>query len=139
KTAIIGRPNVGKSSLMNSLIQEERAIVTDVPGTTRDVIEEYVNVRGIPLKLIDTAGIRETEDIVEKIGVERSNQILAEADLVLFMLNNNEALTDDDRDIFALLEDINYIVIINKVDLEQQIDYNEIKTLTKYIDMINTL
>lgn len=138
KTAIIGRPNVGKSSLMNSLIQEERAIVTDVPGTTRDVIEEYVNVRGIPLKLIDTAGIRETEDIVEKIGVERSHQILAEADLVLFMLNNNEALTDEDREIFALLEDLNYIVIINKVDLERQIDWNEIKTLTKDNAMITT-
>lgn len=138
KTAIIGRPNVGKSSLMNSLIQEERAIVTDVPGTTRDVIEEYVNVRGIPLKLIDTAGIRETEDIVEKIGVERSHQILAEADLVLFMLNNNEALTDDDREIFALLEDLNYIVIINKVDLERQIDWNEIKALTKDNAMITT-
>src|SRR5699024_9293737 len=128
KTAIIGRPNVGKSSLMNSLIQEERAIVTDVPGTTRDVIEEYVNVRGIPLKINDTASIRETEDIVEKIGDERSHQILAEADLVIFMLNNNEALTDDDREIFALLEDLNYIVIINKVDLERQIDWNEIKT-----------
>src|SRR5699024_11859154 len=104
-----------------------------------DIIEEYGDVRCIPLQLIDTAGIRETKDIVEKIGVERSHQILAEADLVLFMLNYNEALTDDDRDIFALLEDLNYIVIINKVDLEQQIDYNEIKTLTKYIDMINTL
>src|SRR5699024_136750 len=111
--------------------QEERAIVTDVPGTTRDVIEEYVNVRGIPLKLIDTAGIRETEDIVEKIGVERSHQILAESDLVLFMLNNNEALTDEDREIFALLKDLNYIVIINKVDLERQIDWNEMKALTK--------
>src|SRR5699024_11953500 len=92
---------------MNSLVKEERVIVTDVAGTTRDVFEEYVNLRGIPLKLIDTAGIRETEDIVEKIGVERSHQILAEADLVLFMLNNNEALTDDDREIFALLEDLN--------------------------------
>ena len=138
KTAIIGRPNVGKSSLMNSLVQEERAIVTDVPGTTRDIIEEYVNVRGIPLQLIDTAGIRETKDIVEKIGVERSHQILAEADLVLFMLNYNEALTDDDREIFALLEDLNYIVIINKVDLDQQIDLDEIKALTKDNAMITT-
>ena len=138
KTAIIGRPNVGKSSLMNSLIQEERAIVTDVPGTTRDVIEEYVNVRGIPLQLIDTAGIRETEDIVEKIGVERSHQILAEADLVLFMLNNNEVLTDDDREIFSLLEDLNYIVIINKVDLDQHIDLDEIKALTNDNAVITT-
>lgn len=93
QTAIIGRPNVGKSSLMNTLVQEERAIVTDVPGTTRDIIEEYVNVRGIPLKLVDTAGIRETTDIVEKIGVDRSRQSLQEADLILFMLNYNEAST----------------------------------------------
>ncbi|MFD2130976.1 tRNA uridine-5-carboxymethylaminomethyl(34) synthesis GTPase MnmE [Pseudogracilibacillus auburnensis] len=131
KTAIIGRPNVGKSSLMNSLVQEERAIVTDIPGTTRDVIEEYVNVRGIPLKLIDTAGIRETKDIVEKIGVERSRKMLQEADLVLFMLNNNEMLTDDDRMIFESLEQLNYIVIINKVDLERKIEMEEIMKLSK--------
>ncbi|MBO1004167.1 tRNA uridine-5-carboxymethylaminomethyl(34) synthesis GTPase MnmE [Pseudogracilibacillus auburnensis] len=131
KTAIIGRPNVGKSSLMNSLVQEERAIVTDIPGTTRDVIEEYVNVRGIPLKLIDTAGIRETKDIVEKIGVERSRKMLQEADLVLFMLNNNEMLTDDDRMIFESLEQLNYIVIINKVDLERKIEMEEIMKLCK--------
>src|SRR5690625_369249 len=129
KTAIIGRPNVGKSSLMNSLVQEEKAIVTDIPGTTRDMIEEYVNVRGIPLQLIDTAGIRETKDIVEKIGVERSHKILQEADLILFMLNHNEALTDDDRKIFALLKDMNFIVIINKVDLKQHIELAEITDL----------
>lgn len=138
KTAIVGRPNVGKSSLMNSLVQEERAIVTDVPGTTRDVIEEYVNVRGIPLQLIDTAGIRETKDIVEKIGVERSHQILQEADLILFMLNHNESLTDDDREIFTLLEDMNYIVIVNKVDLDRQIDIDEIKSLAAGSNIITT-
>src|SRR5699024_9978005 len=96
QTAIIGRLNIGKSSLMNTLVQEERVIVTDEPGTTRDIIEEYVNVRGIPLKLVDTAGIRETTDIVEKIGVDRSRQSLQEADLILFMLNYNEALTEED-------------------------------------------
>lgn len=138
KTAIIGRPNVGKSSLMNSLVQEERAIVTDVPGTTRDIIEEYVNVRGIPLQLVDTAGIRETKDIVEKIGVERSHKILAEADLVLFMLNYNETLTDDDRKIFTLLEDLNFIVIINKVDLVQQINQTEIEELANGSTIITT-
>lgn len=138
QTAIIGRPNVGKSSLMNTLVQEERAIVTDVPGTTRDIIEEYVNVRGIPLKLIDTAGIRETKDIVEKIGVERSHQILQKADLVLFMLNFNETLSDDDRKIFKLLEDLNYIVIVNKTDLEAKIDLEEVKELIGDHPLITT-
>lgn len=138
KTAIIGRPNVGKSSLMNSLVQEEKAIVTDIPGTTRDMIEEYVNVRGIPLQLIDTAGIRETKDIVEKIGVERSHKILQEADLVLLMLNYNETLTDEDREIFSLLEDLNFIVIVNKVDLEQQIDVTELTELARGSAIITT-
>ncbi len=96
-TVIVGRPNVGKSSLLNSLVQENKAIVTDVPGTTRDVIEEYVNVRGVPLRLLDTAGIRETEDIVEKIGVERSRQVLKEADLLLLVLNYSDALTVEDE------------------------------------------
>jgi len=138
KTAIIGRPNVGKSSLMNSLVQEERAIVTDIPGTTRDVIEEYVNVRGIPLKLIDTAGIRETKDIVEKIGVQRSHKILQEADLVLFMLNYNEEITEDDRKIFNLLTDMNYIVIVNKMDLPEKINMEEIKELANNHSVIST-
>lgn len=138
KTAIIGRPNVGKSSLMNALVQEERAIVTDIPGTTRDIIEEYVNVRGIPLKLIDTAGIRETKDLVEQIGVERSHKILQEADLVLFMLNNNEEITVDDRKIIDSLNDTNYIVIINKTDLPQKINLNEVKALVKDRTVITT-
>lgn len=138
KTAIIGRPNVGKSSLMNALVQEERAIVTDIPGTTRDIIEEYVNVRGIPLKLIDTAGIRETKDLVEQIGVERSHKILQEADLVLFMLNNNEEITVDDRKIIDSLNDTNYIVIINKTDLPQKINMNEVKALVKDRTVITT-
>ncbi|EDE9895197.1 tRNA uridine-5-carboxymethylaminomethyl(34) synthesis GTPase MnmE, partial [Listeria monocytogenes] len=99
-TAIIGRPNVGKSSLLNQLIQEEKAIVTDIAGTTRDIIEEYVNVRGVPLRLIDTAGIRETEDIVEKIGVERSRKALADADFILLVLNQNEELTVEDEALF---------------------------------------
>lgn len=129
KTAIIGRPNVGKSSLLNALVQEERAIVTDIAGTTRDVIEEYVNVRGIPLRLMDTAGIRETDDIVERIGVEKSQQILETADLTLFMLNNNESLTDDDRAIFSMLKDIPYIIIVNKTDLETKLDLDEVEKL----------
>ena len=96
-TVIIGRPNVGKSSLLNSLVQENKAIVTDIAGTTRDIIEEYVNVRGVPLNLVDTAGIRETEDIVERIGVERSDKCLNEADLILLVLNNSEELTPEDE------------------------------------------
>ncbi len=96
-TAIIGRPNVGKSSLLNNLLREEKAIVTDIEGTTRDVIEEYVNIKGVPLKLIDTAGIRDTDDVVEKIGVERSKKALEEADLVLLVLNSSEPLTEQDR------------------------------------------
>lgn len=128
-TAIIGRPNVGKSSLMNSLVQENKAIVTDIPGTTRDIIEEYVNVRGVPLRLVDTAGIRDTDDIVEKIGVERSRQVLKEADLILLVLNNNEPLTEQDRQLFNLIADLQTIVLINKTDLPQTIDREEVERL----------
>lgn len=138
QTAIIGRPNVGKSSLMNTLVQEERAIVTDVPGTTRDIIEEYVNVRGIPLKLVDTAGIRETTDIVEKIGVDRSRQSLQEADLIFFMLNYNEALTEEDYIIFDMIRDLNYIVIVNKTDLQPAIDMEEVRSFVNEQQIITT-
>ncbi|MBA2174737.1 tRNA uridine-5-carboxymethylaminomethyl(34) synthesis GTPase MnmE [Halobacillus locisalis] len=128
-TAIIGRPNVGKSSLMNALVHENKAIVTEVPGTTRDVIEEYVNVRGVPLRLIDTAGIRETEDIVERIGVERSRQVLKEADLILFVLNYGEELTDEDEQLLEAISDMNVITIVNKMDLEQKLDIDRVKQL----------
>lgn len=137
-TAIIGRPNVGKSSLMNTLVQENKAIVTDIPGTTRDIIEEYVNVRGVPLRLVDTAGIRETENIVEKIGVERSHQVLKQSDLVLLVLNYHEPLTDDDRHLFKAVEGLEYIVIVNKTDLEQYLDLNEVKELAKGHPVITT-
>ena len=125
-TAIIGRPNVGKSSLLNNLLREEKAIVTDIEGTTRDVIEEYVNINGVPLKLVDTAGIRETEDIVERIGVERSHKALKEADLVLLVLNASEPLTDQDRQLLEISQDSNRIILLNKVDLPQQIELDEI-------------
>ena len=131
KTVIIGRPNVGKSSLLNSFVQENKAIVTDIPGTTRDVIEEYVNVRGVPLKLVDTAGIRETEDIVERIGVERSRQVLKEADLILFILNYNEPLTDEDRKLFETIKNMDAIIIVNKTDLPQKIDLAEVRSLAE--------
>ncbi|WP_129075208.1 GTPase, partial [Streptococcus pneumoniae] len=106
-TAIIGRPNVGKSSLLNNLLREDKAIVTDIAGTTRDVIEEYVNINGVPLKLIDTAGIRETDDIVEQIGVERSKKALKEANLVLLVLNASEPLTAQDRQLLEISQDTN--------------------------------
>lgn len=121
-TAIIGRPNVGKSSLLNYLLDEEKAIVTEIAGTTRDVIEEYVNVRGVPLKLIDTAGIRDTEDVVEKIGVERSKKALAEADLILLILNQSEALTAADRELLRLTADDKRIILLNKTDLPAQLN-----------------
>lgn len=125
-TAIIGRPNVGKSSLLNNLLREEKAIVTDIAGTTRDVIEEYVNIKGVPLKLVDTAGIRETDDVVEKIGVERSKKALSEADLVLLVLNSSEPLTQQDRDLLAISDMANRIVLLNKTDLPEQIEVDQL-------------
>ncbi|MBM7572522.1 tRNA uridine-5-carboxymethylaminomethyl(34) synthesis GTPase MnmE [Aquibacillus albus] len=137
-TAIIGRPNVGKSSLMNALVHENKAIVTDIPGTTRDVIEEYVNIRGVPLRLVDTAGIRETEDIVEKIGVERSRQVLKESDLILLVLNYGEQLTEEDVNLFKAVEGLEVIVIINKTDLDKQIDLEKVKQLSNNRPIITT-
>ncbi|NLQ70170.1 tRNA uridine-5-carboxymethylaminomethyl(34) synthesis GTPase MnmE [Streptococcus mutans] len=125
-TAIIGRPNVGKSSLLNNLIREEKAIVTDIEGTTRDVIEEYVNIKGVPLKLIDTAGIRETDDLVEKIGVERSKKALEEADLVLLVLNSAEKLTDQDRTLLEISQNSNRLILLNKTDLPEQIETDQL-------------
>ena len=125
-TAIIGRPNVGKSSLLNNLLREEKAIVTDIEGTTRDVIEEYVNIKGVPLKLIDTAGIRDTDDVVEKIGVERSKKALEEADLVLLVLNSSEPLTEQDRTLLEISQNSNRIILLNKTDLPQAIQMEEL-------------
>ena len=131
KTVIVGKPNVGKSSLLNSILGENRAIVTDIAGTTRDVIEEFVNIKGIPLKIVDTAGIRETEDIVEKIGVEKSRESFNTADLVIMVLDSSRELSNEDIDILEKLEDKKTIVLLNKTDLEQKID--EYKIL-KYVD-----
>lgn len=137
-TVIVGRPNVGKSSMLNNLIQDNKAIVTEVAGTTRDVLEEYVNVRGVPLRLVDTAGIRDTEDIVEKIGVERSRKALSQADLILFVLNNNEALTEDDQTLYDFVKNEDVIVIINKTDLETHLDINEVKEMIGDTPLIQT-
>ena len=137
-TVIFGKPNVGKSSMLNNLIQDNKAIVTEVAGTTRDVLEEYVNVRGVPLRLVDTAGIRDTEDIVEKIGVERSRKALSEADLILFVLNNNEPLTDEDRTLYEVIKNEDAIVIVNKTDLERRLDIEEVKTMIENTPLIQT-
>ncbi|HML88815.1 MAG TPA: tRNA uridine-5-carboxymethylaminomethyl(34) synthesis GTPase MnmE [Methylomusa anaerophila] len=127
-TVIIGRPNVGKSSLLNALLREKRAIVTDIPGTTRDIIEEYVNIRGIPLKIVDTAGIRETADIVEKIGVDKAREFVAKADLVLLILDSSAPLTPEDRTVLSLLPGREAIILVNKSDLPPVLDMDEVKS-----------
>jgi len=121
-TAIVGRPNVGKSSLLNALAHTNRAIVTDIPGTTRDVIEEFVTINNIPLKLLDTAGIRETMDVVERIGVERSKHAVTEADLILLVVNASEPLHEDELELMEQIRGRQSIVIMNKMDLPQQLD-----------------
>ncbi|NLY44293.1 MAG: tRNA uridine-5-carboxymethylaminomethyl(34) synthesis GTPase MnmE [Clostridiaceae bacterium] len=130
-TVIIGKPNVGKSSLLNALARENRAIVTEIPGTTRDTIEEYINIKGVPLKIIDTAGIRETDDIVERIGVKRSMESVDRADLILFIIDNSEPLTEEDMNIFTYIKDKKVIILINKIDLKSRIDSSYINELFK--------
>ena len=129
KTVIIGKPNVGKSSLLNSILGENRAIVTEIAGTTRDVIEEFVNIKGIPLKIVDTAGIRETEDIVEKIGVQKSKESIDSADLVIIVLDSSKPLTDEDLEILENARSKKTIVLLNKIDLEQAIDQTVIEEI----------
>lgn len=129
RTAIVGRPNVGKSSIMNMLTGTDRAIVTDIEGTTRDTLEEYINLGGITLKLIDTAGIRDTEDVVEKIGVDRAIESMEAADLIMLVLDSSESLTDNDRELISRLRDKRYIVLINKSDLAQKLDTAELGEL----------
>lgn len=126
KTSIIGRPNVGKSSLLNALLEEDKAIVTDIAGTTRDIVEGQIRINGIILNMIDTAGIRETEDKIEAIGVEKSKKIMEESDLILFMLNNNEELTDDIKELISKLDGKNYLILINKNDLTPKLNREEL-------------
>jgi len=129
---------VGKSSLLNALVKEKRAIVTDVPGTTRDAIEEYISIEGIPIKIVDTAGIRETEDIVEKIGVEKSKEKIDEADLVILILDSSNKLSLEDREIIEYIKEKKYIVLLNKSDLGGKIEMDELKNLkSKYITKIS--
>ena len=138
KTAIVGRPNVGKSSLLNVLLREEKAIVTDIAGTTRDTIEEYVNVRGVPLQLIDTAGIRETDDVVEKIGVERSRKALKEADFVLLLLNQSETLQEEDIRLLETTKGMKRIILFNKTDLPSKLSTEDIAPYANEEEIVTT-
>ncbi len=133
KTAIVGKPNVGKSSLLNALLREERAIVTHIAGTTRDLIEEVINIKGVPLVLVDTAGIRNTDDVVENIGVEKSIEQIEKADLVLFVIDGSNELTEEDIRIYNHLDDKTVIGIVNKNDLELKADLSKLEKVEKWI------
>lgn len=135
KTAIVGKPNVGKSSLLNSVLREERAIVTHIPGTTRDVIEEVVNLKGIPLILIDTAGIRKTDDIVENIGVEKSKKMLEEADLVLFVIDGSRELEEEDFKIHSFINSEKVIGILNKIDIGKVADLSKLDKIDNWLEI----
>lgn len=132
RVGIIGRPNVGKSSLLNSLLEEEKAIVTDVPGTTRDIVEGSLIISGIPLNIIDTAGIRKTEDTVEKIGVEKSLKIIDTSDLLIYILNNNEEITEEEKKILEKTKNKKRIIVVNKIDLKTKLNK---KLLDNYIEI----
>lgn len=127
--AIIGKPNVGKSSLMNSLLNEARAIVTEIPGTTRDTIEEHLSIRGIPVRLTDTAGIRETDDLIEKIGIEKSKESFNQADLVIFIIDSSRSLSEEDLYIIGHIDQSKAIVILNKIDLKQVVEREQIEKM----------
>ena len=127
QTVIVGKPNVGKSSLLNWFLEEDRAIVTDIPGTTRDTVEEYINIDGIPVKIVDTAGIRETGDVVEKMGVEKSKAYAEQADLILMMLDASRPLEAEDREILSFIDGKHSIVMLNKSDLEQKLSLEELE------------
>lgn len=137
-TVILGKPNVGKSSLLNAILRQNRAIVTDVPGTTRDIIEEYVNVDGIPLKIVDTAGIRDTEDLVEKIGVDRAKEVVEDADLIIGIFDASRELTDDDKEIIELIKERKSIVLLNKTDLPNVYNSDDLAKILRNKKIINT-
>ena len=137
-TAIIGKPNAGKSSLLNLILNEERAIVTDIEGTTRDTIEEFISIEGIPLKIIDTAGIRNASDEVEKIGVNKAKEIAKKSDIVIAIFDCNKQLTNEDREILELLKEKNAIILLNKIDLTKNIQIEEIKKYDKPVVEIST-
>ena len=136
--AIIGKPNVGKSSLMNSLLGDARAIVTDIPGTTRDTIEEHLSIKGIPVRLTDTAGIRHTDDVIEKIGIERSKASFNQADLVIFILDSSRPLEEEDREIMELINPEKTIAVFNKIDLRPVLNRTDIEELMPGVRVIET-
>lgn len=138
KTAIIGRPNAGKSSLLNVILKEERAIVTDIEGTTRDTIEEYIQIDGIPLKIIDTAGIRNANNEVEQIGVKKAIEIAKTSDIVIAIFDISKELTNEDEEILKLVKEKNAIIVLNKIDLEERVDINKLEALGKPIVKIST-
>jgi len=131
RTVILGKPNAGKSSLMNRLLGEERAIVTDIPGTTRDILEEYIHLDGITLRIVDTAGIRKTEDTVERIGVERAREMAGRADLLLYVVDSSSPLDENDREILSILDNRKAVVLYNKTDLDPAVDMELIRRETE--------
>ena len=138
RVAIVGKPNVGKSSLMNSLLRETRAIVTEIPGTTRDTIEEAISIRNIPVYLVDTAGIRETSDEVERLGIERSKAAFNEADFIIFIMDGSSAISDEDREIASYLDGRDSVVLINKNDLERGFTNDDVRELVNDPVIIET-
>ena len=137
--SIIGRPNAGKSSLLNYILDKERAIVTDIEGTTRDSIEEIINIKGMPVKIIDTAGIRETDEKIEQIGIERALEYAKSSDVIIAIFDSNKELTKDDNNILELCKDKDSIIVLNKMDLETKINIEEIKNIGKEIINVSAL
>ena len=136
--AIIGKPNVGKSSLMNELLKETRAIVTDIPGTTRDTIEEVVSIKNIPVRLTDTAGIRKTDDTIEKMGIEKSKKTFNEADLIIFVMDSSREISQEDQEIIQYIGDRRAVVLINKIDLGKSWNREKVETVMPNASVVET-